>query len=310
MTEPTVSEGSRPTARWSAWARLVRLPNLLTAPGDPLAGAFLCALATGYSLSPRVGLTAAACSLCVYAGGLIGNDLADLPEDQVQRRFRPLASGAITVRRAVMVERSLVVLALLLAGSLGWPVLVAVLTLQGSVWFYNRRAMRPAPFGPLAMGVCRGLSVLSGAVALAGVAALSAPLVWAGVLGTTAYIAAVTRVAAGELSAGVGRGRRWGPPLAVAVLTVVLWTCRRPLSPVGMAVAVIALTAVTVPACRLSARSAPHEIQRAIGAWIRALLAIQALSCALSPGGGEIMAVFLLLAWPLNARLAKPFYAT
>ena len=74
-----------------AWLQLFRVPNLLTVPGDPLAG-FL--IAAGGRLDSRAACAVVA-SLAFYAAGLAMNDLADFAEDTRERPKRPLPSGAI-----------------------------------------------------------------------------------------------------------------------------------------------------------------------------------------------------------------------
>ena len=84
------------------WLRLVRLPNLLTVPGDPVSGFLLAAAAKGQM--PHIGKMAAAAgaSLCLYIFGLILNDMVDLAEDARERPERPLPSGSVTVAQARM----------------------------------------------------------------------------------------------------------------------------------------------------------------------------------------------------------------
>src|SRR4051812_1422919 len=85
------------------WLQLFRAPNLFTVPGDPLAG-FL--LAYGWThdgsahLDARAGCAVAA-SLCLYAGGLVMNDLADAAEDRRDRPQRPIPSGSVPIRSAL-----------------------------------------------------------------------------------------------------------------------------------------------------------------------------------------------------------------
>ena len=52
-----------------AWLRLLRLPNFVTVPGDPLAG---FALASGFAAGTAAWPVAAAvaASLCIYAAGM------------------------------------------------------------------------------------------------------------------------------------------------------------------------------------------------------------------------------------------------
>ena len=80
-----------------AWLRLLRLPNLLTVPGDVLVGFVLA------GSGPAMGSTglawAVAASLCLYAGGLLINDLVDREVDQHERPDRPLPAGLVSAHR-------------------------------------------------------------------------------------------------------------------------------------------------------------------------------------------------------------------
>ena len=96
-------------------ARLLRLPNVFTAFADIALG--LCATA---ALSPATvddtfGWKAALLVLAsglLYMAGMVWNDYFDLAEDKRDRPFRPLPSGRVSVRAAVIIGL------LLLAG--GW----------------------------------------------------------------------------------------------------------------------------------------------------------------------------------------------
>ncbi|MCD4825468.1 MAG: UbiA family prenyltransferase [Phycisphaerae bacterium] len=106
-TPPVKVSGIPGISRLGAWGRLLRVPNLLTVGGDPLAG--YC-LATGLAAAqgdPPAGpspIAAIFASLLFYAGGLIHNDLSDLAEDRRDRPARPLPAGHIStpVAQAVM----------------------------------------------------------------------------------------------------------------------------------------------------------------------------------------------------------------
>src|SRR5215211_353107 len=150
------------------FARLLRLPNVFTALAD--IGLGLCATA---ALSPgsvnddfawKAGLLLLASGM-LYSAGMVWNDYFDLAEDRRDRPFRPLASGRISVRTAVVLGT------LLLAG--GWA--CAAVTgragaLAGAILAYDARIKRTSA-GPIGMALCRFLNVLLG-LSLADPAAL------------------------------------------------------------------------------------------------------------------------------------------
>ncbi|HEX4592110.1 MAG TPA: UbiA family prenyltransferase, partial [Gemmataceae bacterium] len=82
--------------RVTAYARLVRLPNLFTALSDVGLGL----LAAGGAVSFRSAVLIAAASSALYCGGMIWNDYFDIEQDRRERPNRPLPSGAIEPRTA------------------------------------------------------------------------------------------------------------------------------------------------------------------------------------------------------------------
>jgi 4-hydroxybenzoate polyprenyltransferase len=141
-----------------AYARLVRLPNAVTAMADPLAGWFAVGGgAPGWHLPLLV-----AASACFYTSGVVFNDCADYELDCVERPERPLPSGAVSPKIAWMLGAVLMLAGLVLAGLVG-PVPFGVgLFLGAMITFYNAWARRFTTLRPLVMGTCRFASFLLG----------------------------------------------------------------------------------------------------------------------------------------------------
>lgn len=185
---------------------LVRVPNLFTVPGDPLAGALLAMADHGWNEPLPWAATGA--SLCLYAAGLIDNDLADLDEDRRDRPGRPLPSGAVSTPHASAARLVLLIAGLGLAAACNVQSFLVACAIAAAVLAYNRVLKRIPVLGPLAMGACRGLSVLLGAVAVAPLAA-EASWTGSGVAALAIYIAAVTQMARDETGIP-GRARTIG----------------------------------------------------------------------------------------------------
>ncbi len=188
------------------WFQLFRLPNLPTAPGDALAGAAVALALAGGNL--RAALVAGGAALFLYMYGLADNDIVGAVADAETAPERPIPRGAISVRAAKCARSACLFAALLLAALFnlppGWWLLATILT--GAIGLYNRLK------GAWLMGLCRGLSVLCGGVAvlppkLAGTPALGA--VGAMAFGWMLYVVAVTKLSEGEDhdSAGLGGWR-------------------------------------------------------------------------------------------------------
>jgi hypothetical protein len=301
-----------------AWLQLIRLPNLFTVPGDPLAGFFLAGAAVAQaghdSHAPLWrGLSAGAASLLLYAAGLIQNDLRDRKEDSRDRPERPLPSGRIGLWPARAACAALAAGGLALAGMASWTALAVGAALLAAICLYNCAIKKSPVAGPATMGVCRGLSLLLGASAcLAETPGQPSILSAAG--GLALYIAAVTLIAGGETgSRPIGAARFMPSCVAIAWLCAVEILVRPP--PAAPAIASVALAVLAAAwAARaglaLSGEPRPARVQRAIGVWIRCLLPLQAAMAAIGPWPGLAVAACLLAAWPAAGVVSRWFYAS
>jgi 4-hydroxybenzoate polyprenyltransferase len=328
----------------TAWGRLLRLPNLLTVPGDPLVG-FVIVAGVGFSWSSPALWASMGASVLLYAAGLIHNDLCDLDEDRRERPNRPLACGAISKRSAIavmilLVAEAMGVIVVASGAHCAIPLLVCVL-LASAILAYNALLKRWVVPGAIAMGFCRGLSFLLGGVIALPYASQEASrnpilifcfmsvfiLIW------VSYIAGVTILASRETKPQRLGASRYlpGAPLTLilgllvaALVTSVfdrfeditsmqtddilplLWTQRwRLLWP---AIWMIATINAASPIWKLRGIAQPADIQRMIGRLIRNLLLIQAAMLFWAEQW-QAGIVFLIL-HPIHARLARWFYAS
>jgi 4-hydroxybenzoate polyprenyltransferase len=188
------------------WLSLVRMPNLLTVPGDLLAG-YAWAGGGLDRLPPALGFGIVA-SLFFYTSGLIFNDLADREEDGRDRPERPLPAGLLSARVARLVAVKLMAMGGLICLLLGWPTALIGLLLAGLILLYNFRVKASPLAGPLCMGSCRAANVALGAAVL--VPAGWGVLVPAAVVG--GYVVLVTYLARNEARA------TWMRPSTIGVL--------------------------------------------------------------------------------------------
>ena len=313
MTDPPAS-GSPGRSAVGAWLQLLRVPNLFTVPGDPIAG-FLLAQAAGLSAGRpgvRVGL-AVGVSLLLYAAGLLWNDWFDLGEDRRDRPTRPLPSGQVSCTAVAVVANVLMLLALAAAAVAGRTTLYAAVALGAAVLAYDGFVKRFAGLGPLNMGLCRGVSLLVGAAAF-GPAGLVEPVVIVSAVGLTLYIAAVTHLAAGETKRTAVRLKVALVMAAVAVWYVGLILTVTPAAPVWRSAMTVSAAGATIYVAtrmaKLGDRPQPAVVQRTVGALIRGLVLIQATAVLSTGWVGVWAAGGLLACFALNALLARRFYAS
>ena len=304
---------NQPRAR-RAWLELFRAPNLLTVPGDALAG---FALAGGVLGQWRALAAAGMAGLALYAAGLAFNDYSDRADDARERPMRPIPSGrlrSLTVLVAGLLALGLGLGTASLAGSRALAV-AALMCL--AIVAYDAGLKRVRGAGALTMGLCRGLNLLLGA-------AVANPDNFHGALRTAVLIAAlaetlvvasVTVIAARETETRRLGGWRWAPGvlLGMALVTVAACTSWPPDRAGRMLAALVSgvLAAGWFLAVGHALRGAPSPavVGRGIGAWIRGLLLLQAAFCALAVQApwGLAAACLLLLLLPAAERLGRSF---
>lgn len=309
----TAATNSRP------WGRLFRLPNLCTVPGDPLAGCMLAWAAGFEPASLPLVAAAAAASLCIYAAGLVMNDIADLDEDRNTRSNRPLPTGEIDIGQAWVAALMLGGAGIGLAAATGPIGLVVSLILLATVVAYNWRLKRSAVPGAVSMGLCRGLSLLLGA-ATTGVEGLLSPFVVIATVTLVIYVASVTLIADRETEQVTIGMRRWIPALALVIGFGVIYLktpgmlgtlIDEPTSFILTRLLALGALAWAVQCARqLSGAPAPDSVGATVGKLIRGLILFQAACASVLPWLGGFCALIILAGWPLNRRLSETYYAS
>lgn len=304
------------TPTLAPWFRLLRLPNLLTVPGDPVAGALLAAAAVSRAPSAPALAAAAGASLCLYAFGLILNDLMDIETDRAERPDRPLPSGEIPVSQARMAAVVVALAGLNLALIAGRPALHAAAVLAALIILYNGGAKRIPVVGALTMGLCRGMNLMLGALALGAPASIGQwlPVLLAAV-GLTLYVAAFSALAAREMATEKPQGSlRWLPFAALLIVlpaVLVASTVQHPPQTL-LPVAYVFLMIMTLMRAWLLG-GVMYQLQPVpvtIGGHIRNLLMVQACFCLAAGLRGLLPALFFVLLACIFPRLAARFYSS
>jgi 4-hydroxybenzoate polyprenyltransferase len=92
---------------------------------------------------------------------MVWNDYFDLAEDKRDRPFRPLASGRVSIRTAVIVGTALMIVGCGCAAITGRTGAFIGLALVAAILAYDARIKRTSA-GPFGMALCRFLNVLLG----------------------------------------------------------------------------------------------------------------------------------------------------
>jgi heme O synthase-like polyprenyltransferase len=139
---------------------LIRVPNLFTVPSNILAGYFATISTANADVDQLLSLIVS--SVLLYVSGIVLNDYFDINVDRKERPSRPLASGRITKRSALLLAVISIVAGNILALSVSWTSFIISGSLTLVIFAYNYRLKRNAISNPLTMGLARFLNVVLG----------------------------------------------------------------------------------------------------------------------------------------------------
>ena len=139
---------------------LIRAPNLFTVPSNIMSGYFAITPATNADLGQLMSLIIS--SVFLYISGIVLNDYFDIEVDRKERPNRPLVSGRITKRSALIIAWASIITANILAFLTSWASLVISASLTAVIIAYNYRLKRNAVSNPLTMASARFLNVVLG----------------------------------------------------------------------------------------------------------------------------------------------------
>lgn len=305
------------------WGRLLRLSLAPSAAADVAAGLVVGfggawpARASAWWLVPA--------SLGVYHGALVLNDWNDRAHDTRTRATRPLPSGAIAPRMALVAGLSLILVGLACAAlargeSALWMSLVAACAV-----FYDLRG-RGAWLGPILLALCRGGNLGSGLFYAARERSIALSLAWfAPCIAYGVYVFLVSRLGRmedGEDSAPLARRPSVLLLAIAAVLLLVPFVVPRAAVVDRLPSIVVAWAgAYELAAIALRTKSWTRPlVERAMGACLRRLLvftAAVALTAFVFPRDTDAMsratwpaalvALAILGGYPLAFGLRKVF---
>ena len=283
----------------SALVELVRLPAVLSVPGDVVLGA---AVTERRDATSTVGL--AASSSLLYLAGMALNDYADREVDAHERPHRPIPSGRVRAGTALGVAGGLTAAALALSALAGGRrSFLVTLTLTGTVWAYDLRLKEGAAAVP-AMAAARGLDVLVGASS----GALRRALPSAAMVAThTALVTTLSRMEVDGADADFVRAVRAGH-LVTAFLAAIGGlhgdTGGSRSSRLATTGLLAAYALENAQGQTLAAEHpTPANLQKAVGRGVLSLVLLQAALLARARRVGQ--AAFVAAAWPASRMLAR-----
>jgi 4-hydroxybenzoate polyprenyltransferase len=309
QNSPTVTtEGAHPSrprssSTLAAYLELLRPPNVTTAIGDVLAGYAVAGLARPWVLPWLLAST-----MCLYAGGVVLNDVFDLEIDRVERPERPLPSGRLSRQAAATLGAVLLLagIGFAFAGTVGAGLVAGATAV--CILLYDAWGKRQTWFGPVNMGLCRAGNLMLG------VAAVPPALGWAWPLGglPLVYITAVTAVSRGEVHGGKRPVAMFALISLGSVLLALLWLssggAAQGLSTTGLVLTALLAVRLMPPYIRVWRRPAADTIRQAVRTGVLSLVLLDAVLGGIYAGpaySAAILATAMTAGW-----LARRFAVT
>lgn len=311
--------------------RLTRPPNLITAVSDVLAGVAiagsLIAVTWGFAIKGRVSLgellvrepnirslypilMLVLATILLYAGGVVLNDVFDARLDKKERPERPIPSGVVSQRSAAVFGVVLLAMGIISAalsnpsGLFSLSTLIAALIAVFAV-VYDRWMKHSRFFGPVTMGMCRGLNLLLGI----SVYTFAMQFFWYLIFVPVIYIAAITMISRGEVHGGKRTTLYRAAFYYLVVLATILVIAFRNHN-ADIAVLFIAIFALLVipPLRKAILDPQAANIGKAVKSGVIGLIAMNASWAAAF--GDPYFALAILLLFPVSVGLARLFAVT
>ncbi len=294
--------------------QLIRLPNVLTAAADSLAGWLLGGGTLG-AFTRWIPLTVA--SMLLYASGMALNDVFDVEIDRIERPGRPIPSGRVSRARAGGLGALGLLAGPLVAWVSGSPASLAVGGVLALVILGYDAGLKSTVLGPAVMGACRGLNLLLG---LTHAQAFGGPVAWLAAIMYGLFVCGITWISRSETESGKTGNLLLGLTLQdlamVGLLAAALQPGRysepmtdRPLIPLeGLLVLMLVALAVNLAATRALYQPVPALIQKAVKVGIFALIWIDVGLVASVRGPQAAVAIAIL--WIPAYLLGRWLYST
>lgn len=144
---------------------IIRPANVITSIADILAGIAIvgCLHFNGWQDDLFLkGILLAFASACLYAGGIIFNDVFDIEADKINRPERVIPSGRLTLSQASKIGISLFTTAIIMAFWVSVFSGIMAIIVACCALLYDKYGKHHTVLGPINMGLCRSFNLILG----------------------------------------------------------------------------------------------------------------------------------------------------
>jgi 4-hydroxybenzoate polyprenyltransferase len=283
----------------------MRPANIVTSIADVLAGIAISGIVAGsIFFSNTISQIILLClsTIGLYGGGVVFNDVFDADLDRVERPERAIPKGIVSLKEATVLGIILLLTGIISAAIVSEMSGILALSIASAALIYNKWSKHHAFFGPLNMGLCRGLNLLLG-ISMVPIAVTQW---WFVAIIPIIYIAAITMISRGEVHGGSKKTLYFAALLYLIVIASILllsnskgmlWWTLIFLLPFAWMIFTALIKAIRI--------TVPKNIGKAVKAGVIALILMNA---AWAAAFGMISLAFLIiLLLPLSLWLAKIF---
>jgi 4-hydroxybenzoate polyprenyltransferase len=301
-----IQSSSGSVKQLTGYLRLMRPANIVTAIADVLAGFTIANALDLFSATDSSSLVFLIISTAfLYGGGVVLNDVFDAELDKIERPERPIPSGLIKKSSAAIFGTLLLLIGIASAFLAGVTPGFIALAIAIAAVVYDKWNKHHPFFGPLNMGICRGLNLILG-MSIDNETVL---LFWRFALVPVIYIFAITMISRGEVHGGSKKTLYVAAILYTLVIFTILAASLLDENLI-LTFPLILLFAIMIFRPLGKAMSHPDgpSIGKAVKAGVLSLIIMDA-SWAAATGNWQFALIILALL-PLSILLAKLFAVT
>jgi 4-hydroxybenzoate polyprenyltransferase len=241
----------------------------------------------------------------LYSGGIILNDVFDAELDAKERPERPIPSGLISKKAATIFGGIFFFIGIFAAGLYSRNSQYLAAAIMISCLVYDKYLKHHSFFGPLNMGLCRGLNLLLG-ISIIG---SQVQHYWYLAFVPMIYIAAITMISRGEVHGGSKKILYFAAGLYVLVITSILFFAAGNNNiPATMAFIAPFTLMIFIPLFKAIGNPIGPNIGKAVKAGVIALILMNAAWA--SAFGVWHVALFIVILLPVSVLLGKAFAVT
>ncbi|MHA4893282.1 UbiA-like protein EboC [Pedobacter sp. PWIIR3] len=299
------------------YLRLMRPANVVTSVADVLAGIAIAgyflptAMYTGGGLAWGGGtpflpvLLLCISTIGLYSGGIIMNDVFDAELDAKERPERPIPSGLISENAAKLFGGICFFIGIFAAGMLSRNAQYLSVAIMVSCLVYDKFLKHSSLFGPLNMGLCRGLNLLLGISIIDG----AIQQYWYLAIVPIIYIAAITMISRGEVHGGGKNVLYFAGLLYLIVIAGIIYFAA---TNKQMPITAVFLAGFAIMIFRPLIKAAQNPIGPNIGKAVKSgVIALILMNAAWASAFGVWhIAIIIVILLPISIGLSKAFAVT